>query len=98
MKVSIQNLPVIEHIYYNECTCSLTGGVIPMERRKIKKISSSIAVSLSSVRGTIGVGTHTKENKTYCILDKNKLLYQRQITKGCIVSDRSQAKHNELTT
>lgn len=38
-------------------TCSLAGEVIPILRRKDRNISSSMAVSFSSVRGTMGTET-----------------------------------------
>ena len=38
-------------------TCSLAGADTPILRRNDRNISSSIAVSFSSVRGTIGTDT-----------------------------------------
>ena len=47
----------------NSPTCSLLGEDIPIDLRNMINISSSIAVSFSSVKGTIGVGTHTKKKE-----------------------------------
>ena len=45
-------------------TCSLAGAAIPICVRKDKNIWSSIAVSFSSVKGTIGTDTCDAKNET----------------------------------